>query len=139
MIAKWKRFAIDLKSKSGYYPKYYDLVVFVNQETRIMYDPVLLVFPLERRSTGHKEMVNKGRTFASQGRTISCYLYEEEHPLYACAQFKILDSIQRLKIVRDRKLCENCFFHNHATDTCFRYSKCEIDGCQLKHFFCIML
>ena len=40
---------------------------------------------------------------------------------------------QRLRFVKDHKLCENCLLSNHVTSECRKPSVCSIPGCGAKH------
>ena len=39
----------------------------------------------------------------------------------------------RIRLVKDEKLCENCLMNNHATEQCRKTSVCSVDGCGKKH------
>ena len=138
VIAKWKRYAIDLKEKSARYPLYHELVEFISRETQIQHDPIygdggLLHFPKGRKSSlGPEESFKKSGALAT-GSKVLCYMCNDQHPLYACPQFKELKSVQRLTFIRDKHLCENCFRHDHNANSCPRDKVCGIDGCTLKH------
>ena len=65
--------------------------------------------------------VGNGRGFvpvcSSVGLTlkasIKCFLRNGGHKLETCGQFKAKSSEEKLKFVRDRKLCENCLSYSH--------------------------
>ena len=66
VIAKWKRHANECKEKTGRYPKFHELVVFIDHEAQIMLDPIYgekghLHFPKSRRTPqedSHKKVVH---------------------------------------------------------------------------------
>ena len=39
----------------------------------------------------------------------------------------------RIKIIRDAKLCENCFKVGHMAKGCMLRSGCYVEGCNMKH------
>jgi hypothetical protein len=50
-----------------------------------------------------------------------------------CETFKALAPEEKMKMIDECNICENCLLSNHQVDKCFRPSMCGINGCQEKH------
>ena len=37
------------------------------------------------------------------------------------------------KCLREKKLCDNCFYSGHIARSCMKSSNCTVDGCSRKH------
>ena len=61
------------------------------------------------------------------------YCRDSNHPIYLCQSFRTLNAMQRLKFVRDNRLCENCYFNNHSVSDCRVTSRCGVQGCKQMH------
>ncbi|XP_061712824.1 uncharacterized protein LOC133521773 [Cydia pomonella] len=59
-----------------------------------------------------------------------CFMCNGKHPLYSCQAFIDLTLQDKLKLVRDKSLCENCLRTGHASSEC-RYGPCR--KCNKKH------
>lgn len=59
-----------------------------------------------------------------------CLACNGNHPLYSCQMFLDYSVQDRLKLVRDNKLCENCFRVGHTSSGC-RNGPCR--KCERKH------
>lgn len=59
-----------------------------------------------------------------------CFMCNSQHPLYSCQQFLNLTLIDRLKLVKEKGLCENCMRLGHSSIEC-RYGPCR--KCEQKH------
>ena len=55
------------------------------------------------------------------------------HQLWNCEQFKNKSYSDRIRIVRDARLCENCFKIGHMAKGCMQRSGCYVEGCGKKH------
>ncbi len=140
---KWRKLAMDVKREKSRYPTFEDLVEFIKQEAEYDSDPVYgehgVVNYKQTTATSStnqlKRSPGRGSSFVTSQKQDSskCVVCGGEHRLYACPSFKNLEASQRLAIVTEKRLCENCLMSNHATDKCFKSSRCGIDGCDLKH------
>ena len=85
--------------------------------------------------------VGNGRGFvpvrSSVGLTlkpsIKCFLCNGGHKLETCGQFKAKSREEKLKFVRDRKLCENCLSYSHFASGCKSPRSCTIGQCTIAH------
>lgn len=59
-----------------------------------------------------------------------CPMCNKKHPLYSCQSFLSSDVQNRLKLVHDKHLCENCLNSGHTSQDC-RYGPCR--KCDKKH------
>ena len=142
---------MDIKRDQHSYPNFGDLVNFVEQEADSATDPVygesgLLRFSQKQTSTGGTSQPVKSSyqqqsrspqstAFVSnRGRTVKpCLSCGQEHRLYLCDVFKSLKPEQKLKLIADNNVCENCLLDNHQVEQCYRPSMCGIGGCSEKH------
>ena len=77
---------------------------------------------------------NQNRQFTSRRRRSGkCLLCDELHQLWNCEQFKTKSFEDRMKIIRDGRLCDNCFKVGHFASGCMQKSGCYIEGCNGKH------
>ena len=158
---KWKRFALDQKRDAKKYPDFKDLVDFVGREASDANDPVYGGFGQNSRQSDSKEAIYGGsvhrprqterhrsdggvakystafqatvKDSRTRWKTSTCPLCNGEHKMLYCAKFKGMDIKERIKFVRDRRLCENCLLDNHATVDCRKPSVCDVEGCGRKH------
>ena len=83
--------------------------------------------------------VGKGRGFvpvrSSVGLTlkpsIKCFLCNGCHKLETCGQFRAKSSEEKLKFVRDRKLCESSLSYSHFASGCKSPRSCTIEQCTI--------
>ncbi|XP_055622473.1 uncharacterized protein LOC129766046 [Toxorhynchites rutilus septentrionalis] len=60
-----------------------------------------------------------------------CHACDQHHPLVRCSKFEKMTLAERLRTVNSKRLCLNCFRHDHfARDCSFSYS-CRV--CKKKH------
>ncbi|KAK2552838.1 hypothetical protein P5673_026007 [Acropora cervicornis] len=63
----------------------------------------------------------------------SCLVCNGMHQLWNCEQFKNKSYNDRIRIVRDARLCENCFKIGHMAKGCMQRSGCYVKGCGRRH------
>lgn len=105
----------------------YDLI-----EKRIR---ILEVNPTLSRGANPQFRANRNKVvtnIVTQNTTNECPICKAEHRVYACK--KLINAVpeQRLLMVHEAKLCENCLRPNHFVKEC--YSKgCRVRECDYKH------
>ena len=65
----------------------------------------------------------------------ACSFCSKDHPIWRCADFKMLDVRLRYEHVREKKLCFHCLLPNHRVKDC-KYRPdlvCGLEGCKRKH------
>lgn len=62
-----------------------------------------------------------------------CRCCSQFHTLMECREFQQRSYDDRLKFVRENKLCDNCFRPGHMARGCMTRSTCEINNCTWKH------
>ena len=130
-----------------------DIVEFVEVESAKRSDPIFgdLLTPNTRFTgvhgqTGSKVADNakpsKGQHFATAvdkkgenkvSSKLRCPKCTDSHFLNQCSQFRASTVDDRLKFVRSKNLCENCFMYGHFGDACSRNWTCNVEGCGRKH------
>ena len=149
MQNKWRKQAVALKRATGEYPNLQMLVDFVKENADEMNDPVYGKLKLSLKDDNSSGLAEKSKSadrsksqttnFSSdvkvaQGhRVYSCILCKGEHRLFYCDAFKRMKPHERLKFVRDNRLCHNCLMPNHQAAACRRQTVCSVPGCGKKH------
>ncbi|XP_078344113.1 uncharacterized protein LOC144629778 [Oculina patagonica] len=79
--------------------------------------------------------VSENRQPTSRRRNVfvKCLVCDGIHQLWNCEQFKRKSYEDRMKIIRDAKLCDNCFKVGHLAKGCIQKSSCYVEGCNRKH------
>jgi len=141
---RWKKVALDKKRESGSYPKFDDLVKFIEQQAEEANDPVYgsIGCRYERRESTNREKdpkpVSSFSSFtenAAQGgkRRYSCIVCDGDHRVLFCDKFKGMKLADRISVVKDHRLCENCLIPNHRAADCRKPAVCSVPGCGRKH------
>ena len=81
-------------------------------------------------SENQKRQLTSRRRSSGSGKCLLCC---ELHQLWNCEQFKKKSFEDRMKIIRDARLCDNCFKLGHFASGCMQKSGCYIEGCGGKH------
>jgi len=82
------------------------------------------------KKTSNHTATRKG-LIASIPNDIKCSCCSEPHKLYACSKFKNLSIGDRVTVVRDSRLCFNCFAPTHMATVCKSLYGCRI--CRRRH------
>ena len=144
---RWKKKALDLKHESKQYPKFQELVDFINREACDANDPVYGKVGLKAKSEDGKKGNSISSAHVKQSVSFSsnvkgsyskwkrppCKLCNNDHRLLYCPTFKLMKLTERVKYVRDHKLCENCLLDNHGTEECRKQSVCDVRDCGKRH------
>ena len=69
----------------------------------------------------------------SSAALVKCLVCDGIHQLWNCEQFKKKPFSDRIKVIRDANLCDNCFKVGHMAKGCMQRSGCYIEGCGMKH------
>ena len=73
---------------------------------------------------------------SSEGANTSskkCPCCSEPHYLAACSSFKKMNRDERKKMLRDARICDNCFGPSHIAKHCWHKPNCRVSGCRWKH------
>ena len=81
-------------------------------------------------SENQKRQLTSRRRSSGSGKCLFC---SELHQLWNCEKFKKKSFEDRMKIIRDARLCDNCFKLGHFASGCMQKSGCYIEGCGGKH------
>jgi len=139
---KWRKQAVALKRATGEYPNLKTLVDFVAEIADEMNDPVYGRSKLgtkDDKPEVFEKQKSQTTTFSSDikvaqsNKVYLCVLCKGEHRLFYCDSFKGMKPTERLKFVRDNRLCDNCLLPNHQAATCRRQTVCSVPGCGKKH------
>ena len=152
--AKWRHLAIKHLDCNTKYPRFVQLVEYLEQASRELNDPVfgctatsnlkdrgkvpgisfLANGSESRYATVTGEPRSQHSTTDSSKVSRACYYCLGGHLLIACQNFKQMNPIRRLEAVKRLKLCFNCLgSRNHTAKTCHKQGHCDMSGCNVKH------
>ena len=134
---RWKKYAMEEKRSKDRYPGFHDLVLFIGKEAEEANDPVYGQTFQPRSSTKSASCLSSVTTAnsgcAPKYKKRPCVVCAEDHHPFYCPRFKSMKPVDRLKFVREKKLCENCLLSNHIAADCRRPAVCSVTGCGKKH------
>ena len=121
-----------------------DIADFVASRARAANHPIFGQITETRNTPNQGKPKPKARSYATQGKQLSsgapnaskvgkCPSCENQHRLSQCDKFKKMSVEERMKFVRMRKLCVNCFSFGHFVRDCPKASFCRVEGCSGKH------
>ena len=133
----WRRKAFKLRQRTGRYPTFHELVIFLQVLADSLNDPVYGI------KSSKSNSFNSATTFANpaesslstssssthvSGKPVrpKCGL---NHKLFYCKQFKIMKPVERFDLVIMKKLCENGFSERQKTVHCSRESFLSVLNC----------
>ncbi|XP_011672748.2 uncharacterized protein LOC100889831 [Strongylocentrotus purpuratus] len=124
-------------------PNIFDLVDFVQGAADEENDPVygrLLTKDQGGRGTSQNKKstgLKKGAfSTTATGNDVTpqlCVICKESHSLFGCDKFKRMQLDDRLKLVRENRLCFNCLEKGHMSRYCKLKRVCSVYGCNRKH------
>ena len=77
--------------------------------------------------------VGSGETSQVSKSVNKCYLCSGPHRLWYCSDFKSKSVAERVRIVKEKRLCFSCLQSGHGVRECKRSKPCGLNGCQRKH------
>ncbi|KAL0880978.1 hypothetical protein ABMA27_002135 [Loxostege sticticalis] len=139
-IDKSSREAFELSCKGDVFPRYEQLKSFVEDRCS-----ALERSNLSNNSTLNISNLNKNQVHSqpksyqpkpptmllAQSAGSSCVLCKSNHALYACPNFISKSPQDRIKVVKQNKLCFNCLRSNHTYEKCVSTHTCKI--CNMRH------
>ena len=138
----------------GYRPRINDMANFVSQAAKSANDPVFgQIMEHQTKPQAGKEKrpfiakPYKSNNFSVQikdkepqqessgrERQTECVMCKDtSHDLTKCPKFEAQSYEEKMKFVRQKKLCFNCYKANHCANKCFKRSSCEVENCNRKH------
>lgn len=136
--SKWRKKSLAEKEKNGKYLKFKDFSEFMVNVAVEVSDPVYgneSYFSKTTQRQGRSSMQAHVAPVSIDKRVNHvCSLCKSgEHKLYTCKTFRDLNISDRIKFVRDNRMCFNCFGHGHRAGDCKFSSNCSSEGCNFKH------
>ncbi len=93
---------------------------------------------VEERETDRKSnKVTEGkRTFmttkdSNEKGSLPCFVCNNFHKVLECEKFRTMNPSQRWEVIREKKVCANCFYRGHLSKDCNNKKSCKT--CQKKH------
>ncbi|KAK2565608.1 hypothetical protein P5673_010736 [Acropora cervicornis] len=156
---KWLEVADRLR-ENGLRPRIHHISEFVSKRARAVNDPVFgNVVTCKRGKVKKLSYPNqsRGASFLSQAKLVpscerrgwrndnpgvnqsshnifgKCVVCNGLHQLWNCEEFKQKPYAERIKKLREHKLCDNCFKVGHTARGCLQRSACYIEGCNKRH------
>ena len=68
-----------------------------------------------------------------QPNILQCWLYSKDHKIAECNQFVTLTVDERLRLVKNNKLCFSCLSNSHMIHNCKSKVFCKVDNCKKRH------
>ena len=80
---------------------------------------------------------NSGGIAELQAGNWNCKMYNKQHGVWACKEFKKLEVSKRYDFAKKMKLCFHCLGEGHLGQHCYQYcyqtKVCGLNGCQEVH------
>ncbi|XP_014675114.1 PREDICTED: uncharacterized protein LOC106815198 [Priapulus caudatus] len=152
--ARWVDKA-DRFLEAGVEPNFAHLTEFVEERARVAntaYGHDLNASPAHNSKPAlrNSHSSRRGTSFSMQGNNVghtdynrvsdsgrwrnnSCPCCSGSHQLSACRAFSERPFAERRKIMRDNKMCDNCFRRGHFAKGCMERTACDVQGCKWKH------
>ena len=128
---RWSRKVLKIRRKHRRWPDKMDLIQFVNDETVIVTDPILLKEAVEqyveKRPNNRKEKLSAFVT-GKEERSENCCYCDEQHKLDKCDKFMEVILKERIKFLAKKKYFYGCFQPRtdpHNSKTCTRRLICS--------------
>eukprot|EP00794_Sanderia_malayensis_P017196 gene17196-18926_t len=91
----------------------------------------------KRYVTEPKKMLSRAANFSIGAQemsnyTIKCFNCGESLRLVNCEKFKLLNGEQQFKLIRAKKLCDNCLSNKHYSLGCKKNKECTVPGCEVR-------
>ena len=135
---RWKREALKFKREKQVYPGFDEFTEFIALEAEDANDPVYGPVGGTVRNAESEPRPRSTVSFSSrtsdERKTPPCVACKGPyHRLFSCEEFRRMRPQERLQLVKNNRLCENCLLNNHTTAQCRKTSVCAVPGCGLKH------
>jgi len=131
---RWRKVALEKKRDDNQYPDFKTFTEFIIQQADEASDPVYgensSVQSQDKKSISTFNTVTRSSVTSSSTPCVVCH---ENHHLFYCKEFKSMKPVERYKIVKSQKLCENCLYDNHDVSSCKRPTVCTVPQCGQKH------
>ncbi len=150
MRVQWRDEVDRIFQREGRDVNIQDISAFVTNKARVASHPIFgkISEPVKptrssakpsnfrtNRASGYTIQVsNESKSdFTSESPKLRCHLCKSNHWLTRCDQFKKSSLAERMKIVRNNRLCMNCLRTGHFVSACPKDSFCKVEGCTSKH------
>ena len=67
-------------------------------------------------------------------KVVSCWLCGRQHRLMECNKFKNKPTEEKIKKVKEQRLCWNCLSKGHVLKDCKSQHRCKVSGCNKQHY-----
>jgi hypothetical protein len=124
----------ELKCDSQEFPKFSELTEFLEKQARSIQN--VKESNVKGESKGSFVPKPKVLSHAAVNDAVvksqnACLVCQKPHPIHKCLDFQNLSLDQRWEIVKNNRLCLNCFRNNHFVDKCLLSVRCKV--CNKKH------
>ena len=139
MRAKWRETVDRIIEKEARDVTIKDVNEFVTTMARATTHPIFGNIAIEKPKLPATNLKSKphgkcaGFSIQCDPTTLKCPKCNLNHWLSRCDKFKGQSLEDRLKFVREKKLCNNCLSTGHFVRSCPKKSFCKVDGCTSKH------
>ena len=131
---RWKTYAVQYNYDNGLYPGLDELETFIIKISNEANDPIYGEPSVVGERCFQRRVEKPASAFVTTAdHTLGCVVCNGQHKVVCCPRFNNMTVNDRLRVVAENNLCENCFLGNHTVFKCYRSSYCNIDGCRIKH------
>ncbi|KAL7872267.1 hypothetical protein SRHO_G00072500 [Serrasalmus rhombeus] len=143
LVSRWNHKVMEARQVNAGYPPFKEFVDFLSKEADLACDPVSSVQALKNMEN---EKPKHPRNQTIQAKTLSTNTKQSNiplcifckgmgHVLAKCRRFSERTVQDRIKFVREEKLCFGCLRTGHHSRRCDNRSTCE--RCQKRHPTCL--
>ena len=131
--SRWIRSSAFIE-RGGRDPSFSDLVKFVKEEAEVVRSSYAAVInSRSKKTTNGKIFTTKTTSVEPSQQKEKCILCGGGHAIFHCTLFRNKTKADRLLLMRQKRLCDNCGKKGHIAKFCFQKSACSFDKCELKH------
>ena len=84
-------------------------------------------------ATSGNQSLKDSKQRGEQKSRPQCPLCSDSHYLACCERFRKMSLEDRIKFVKEKRLCNNCLTKGHFVNACTKDSFCKIEECDGKH------
>ncbi|XP_064637049.1 uncharacterized protein LOC135493569 [Lineus longissimus] len=135
MIHKWKTTAAILRERDTL-PNLAHISDFVRKRVKADFDPDFGDLACDKSDGKVTKVDRKGvhsAQFSGPKKPRKCYVCESDHRVSECPMFSDSSVADRLKIVKDQRLCFGCLNRGHRFGECNSKKKCGKNNCSKTH------
>jgi len=135
LLDRWRRRVAHITKERSSSPRFKDLLDFVEEKNNVANSPLNKKLSEQRRTPPNKGTRVRAsfNAIAKEDEQERCPCCTKPHKLADCLAFGKMDRSERIALMRQNRLCDNCFDKGHVSRRCKRASACKEPNCEYKH------